>query len=228
MAEGPTVRFPIVGIGASAGGIEAFKGFFENMPPDSGMAFVVILHLPADRKSLLPEILGRWTRMPIVEANDGCAVEPNTVYLPPSGIVVTLRDGRLYPHRAALDEPRELTPIDMFFNSLATEMKEDAIGVVLSGSGSDGTFGLKAIKTCGGLTLAQGADGSAPLHAQMPASAIAAGTVDIVAPRRGDPGKHRQGDGDPPGCGGIRQPVARAYRRNAAGDLRDRAAATRP
>jgi two-component system CheB/CheR fusion protein len=171
-----------VGIGASAGGIEAFKGFFENMPPDSGMAFVVILHLPADRKSLLPEILGRWTRMPVVEAKDGCPVEPNTIYLPPSGIVVTLHNGRLYPHRTNLDGPRELTPIDMFFNSLATEMKEEAIGVVLSGSGSDGTLGLKAIKTCGGLTLAQGADGTGPQHAQMPASAIAAGTVDIVAP----------------------------------------------
>ena len=181
MPDQRAARFPVVGIGASAGGIEAFKGFFEHMSPDSGMAFVVILHLPADRKSLLPEILGRWTSMRVVEAEEGCLVEPNSVYLPPPGIVVTLRDGRLHPHRLGPNDPREPTPIDMFFNSLASELNEDAIGVVLSGSGSDGTLGLKAIKACGGLTLAQGVDGTAPQHDGMPASAIAAGAVDIIA-----------------------------------------------
>src|ERR1700679_3229067 len=129
MPERQAASFPIVGIGASAGGIEAFKGFFEHMPPDSGMAFVVILHLPADRKSLLPEILGRWTSMRVVEAEEGCLVEPNSVYLPPAGIVVPFRDGRLHPHRPGPNEPREPTPIDMFFNSLASELNEDAIGV---------------------------------------------------------------------------------------------------
>ena len=182
VTEAKRKRLPVVGIGASAGGVEAFRGFFETMPPDSDMAFVVILHLPADQKSLLPEILGRWTTMPVVEVTDGCMIEVNRVYVPPPGIVVTLRDGRLYPRRQIIDEPRELTPIDAFFNSLGTALGEDAVGIVLSGTGSDGTLGLKVIKSCGGLTMAQGINGSFPQHDGMPASAIAAGVVDIVAP----------------------------------------------
>jgi two-component system, chemotaxis family, CheB/CheR fusion protein len=174
-------RLPIVGIGASAGGIEAFQGFFENMPPDSGLAFVVMLHLPADRKSILAEILGRWTSMQIIEAIDGCLVEANCVYVPPSGVTIILRSGRLHLHQMVLDEPREPSPISMFFGSLAQDLHEDAIGVVLSGTGSDGALGLKAIKACGGLTLAQGTDGTSPQHNGMPASAIATGAVDIIA-----------------------------------------------
>jgi two-component system CheB/CheR fusion protein len=173
-------RVPIVGIGASAGGIEAFKGFFEHTPTDSGMAFVVVLHLPADRKSLLPEILRRWTAMKVVEAKKTCLIEPNCVYVPPAGGIVTVRDGRLHPLNHGNGEPREMTPIDIFFNSLAISLNEDAVGVVLSGTGSDGTLGLKAIKARGGLTLAQGADGTAPQHEGMPVSAITAGAVDIV------------------------------------------------
>lgn len=172
---------PIVGIGASAGGIEAFRGFFENMPPDSGMAFVVVLHLPADRLSILPDILGRWTAMRVVEATDGCAVEANCVYVPPSGVGIQLRDGLLHLHARLNNEPRELTPITMFFDSLAAELREDAIGVVLSGTGNDGSLGLKAIKACGGLTLAQGSDTGRPQYEGMPASAIATGAVDIIA-----------------------------------------------
>jgi two-component system CheB/CheR fusion protein len=172
---------PIVGIGASAGGIEAFRKFFEMTPPQSGLAFVVVLHLPANRKSLLPEILGRWTAMPVVEAADGCKVEVDTVYVPPPGAIVTFSDGRLHLHRPAQDEAPEPIPISVFFDSLAQALHEDAIGVVLSGTGSDGALGLKAIKTCGGLTLAQGTDGSAPLHGGMPDSAIATGAVDIIA-----------------------------------------------
>ena len=172
---------PIVGIGASAGGIEAFRKFFEMMPAHSGLAFVVVLHLPANRKSLLPEILSRWTRMPIVEAADGCALEADTVYVPHAGSIVTFRDGRLHLHQPAKDEPPEPIPISVFFDSLAQALHEDAIGVVLSGTGSDGALGLKAIKTYGGLTLAQGTDGSAPLHGGMPDSAIATGAVDIIA-----------------------------------------------
>ncbi|MDB5392841.1 MAG: methylase of chemotaxis methyl-accepting protein [Rhodospirillales bacterium] len=175
-------RIPIVGIGASAGGIEAFKGFFEHTPPDSGMAFVVVLHLPVDRKSLLPEILGRWTTMKIVEATEACLIEANCVYVPPAGGLVTVRDGRLHPLEHDRSEPRAAAPIDVFFNSLAIALNEDAIGVVLSGTGSDGTLGLKAIKALGGLTLAQGPDGTAPQHEGMPGSAIMAGAVDIVEP----------------------------------------------
>ena len=186
-------RLPIIGIGASAGGIEAFHGFFANMPADSGMGFVVILHLPPDRRSLLPEILARWTTMPIIEATEGCVVEANHIYVPPAGAVVTLADGRLHPRMPAPDGRREPTPIDLFFASMATTLGEDAIGVVLSGTGSDGALGLKAIKARGGLTLAQGAGAAGgasgdapgefpPQHGGMPASAIATGAVDIVAP----------------------------------------------
>ena len=178
---GDLSRF-VVGIGASAGGIEAFKAFFENLPPDTGLAFVVILHLPVDRKSLLPEILARWTAMPVIEAVPGSPVRANSVYLPPPGVVVTLRDGCLFPQEPASNEPREVRPIDVFFDSLARSIGERAIGVVLSGTGSDGALGLKSIKALGGLTIAQGADGSAPQHGDMPASAIATGAVDIVAP----------------------------------------------
>ena len=179
---------PIVGIGASAGGIEAFRGFFENMSPDTGMAFVVVLHLPADRQSILPDILSRWTAMRVVEATDGCQIKANCVYVPPSGVGIRMHDGCLHLHARVDDEPREPTPISMFFDSLANELHEDAIGVVLSGTGNDGSLGLKAIKACGGLTLAQGADGSAPQHEGMPASAIATGAVDIIAPVEAMPG----------------------------------------
>ena len=179
---------PIVGIGASAGGIEAFRGFFENMSPDTGMAFVVVLHLPADRQSILPDILSRWTAMRVVEVTDGCQIKANCVYVPPSGVGIRMRDGCLHLHARVDDEPREPTPISMFFDSLANELHEDAIGVVLSGTGNDGSLGLKAIKACGGLTLAQGADGSAPQHEGMPASAIATGAVDIIAPVEAMPG----------------------------------------
>ncbi|HEY1783882.1 MAG TPA: CheR family methyltransferase [Roseiarcus sp.] len=188
MTDAKEGRFPVVGIGASAGGIEAFKGFFENMPPGSGLCFVVVLHLPADRKSILPEILSRWTSMPIAEATDGRILEPNCIYVPPPGVIVTFENGRLHLHRLGADEPRELNPITMLFNSLATALHEDAIGVILSGTGSDGALGLKAIKEEGGLTLVQGSDGSAPQHGGMPASAIATGAVDIVAPVERLPG----------------------------------------
>ena len=174
-------QVPIVGIGASAGGIEAFRKFFETMPAQSGLAFVVVLHLPANRRSLLPEILGRWTSMPIVEVSDLCSVKADTVYVPPPGSIVTFRDGRLHLHQPTQDETPEAIPISVFFDSLARALHEDAIGIVLSGTGSDGALGLKAIKTCGGLTLAQGTDGNAPLHGGMPDSAIATGAVDIVA-----------------------------------------------
>jgi two-component system CheB/CheR fusion protein len=175
-------RTSIVGIGASAGGIDAFRGFFEHMPAASGLAFVVVLHLPADRKSLLAEILGRWTSMQVVEADDGCPITPNCIFVPPPGIAVRFQEGRLYAHRPAADEPRETTPIDIFFDSLATALHEDAVGVVLSGTGSDGALGLKAIKARGGLTLAQQIGDTPAQYAGMPASAISAGVVDIVAP----------------------------------------------
>ena len=197
----------IVGIGASAGGIEAFRSFFEHMPGDTGMAFVVVLHLPAERRSLLPEIIGRWTTMPVVDVDQGCVVEPGHVYVPRPGTVVIFHGGRLHQHHPGPDEGRETTPIDIFFNSLATALGESAIGVVLSGTGSDGALGLKAIKERGGLTLAQGTiagttgggttgagtpgagtQGTEPMHAGMPDSAVATGAVDLVVPVEAMPG----------------------------------------
>ena len=172
----------IVAIGASAGGIEAFRLFFERMPADSGLGFVVVLHLSADRKSLLAEIIGRWTEMPVAEAGDNDLVEPNQVYVIPPGYIATLQQGRLQLRHLAPDVPREATPIDQFFDSMAADLGEDAIGIVLSGTGHDGALGLKAIKARGGLTLAQGTDGSAPQHSGMPNSAIATGAVDLIVP----------------------------------------------
>ena len=181
MGEADRPRVPVIGIGASAGGIQAFQGFFGSMPADAGFALVVMLHLPADRKSILPELIGRWTVMPVREAPDGCVLQPDSVYVPPPGLVVTFRDGRLHHHHPDPQAARELNPISMLFSSLAEALGEDAVGVVLSGSGSDGALGLKAIKERGGLTLVQGTDGTSPQHDGMPLSAIATGAIDIIA-----------------------------------------------
>jgi two-component system CheB/CheR fusion protein len=172
----------IVGIGASAGGLDAFHSFFQNMPADSGMAFVVVLHLPANRKSMLPEILGRWTAMPVVEAANGAVLEANCVYVPPPHAHTTIRDGRLRVQSPANDSPREERPIDGFFDSLAANLRHNAIGIVLSGTGTDGALGLKAIRENGGFTLAQGRDGTKPQFDGMPSGAIATGAVDLVVP----------------------------------------------
>ncbi len=180
MAKGDAVR--VVAIGASAGGIEAFRAFFESMPGDTGMAFVVVLHLAVDRKSLLAEIISRWTSMTVSEAQDAGRLEPNQVYVIPPGFAATMRQGRLHLRPFLPDAPRETTPIDGFFDSLASDMGESAVGIVLSGTGHDGALGLKAIKARGGLTLAQGTDGTAPQHEGMPHSAIATGAVDVIVP----------------------------------------------
>jgi two-component system CheB/CheR fusion protein len=177
-----TAALSVVGIGASAGGIEAFRRFFEKMPADSGLAFVVVLHLAADRKSMLPEILARWTAMPVIEASDGDAVAANTVLVVPPGTVASLDHDHLALRHLLPNEPRASAPINVFFDSLASTLNEDAIGIVLSGTGHDGALGLKAIKSRGGLTLAQGADGSSPEYSGMPDSAVAAGGVDLLVP----------------------------------------------
>ena len=169
---------PIVGIGASAGGVEALEQLFRAVPADNGLAFVVITHLPYGRDSMLAEILGRATRMPVVEAKDGERVEAEHVYVLPSGAILTIREGRLRLRRTGAAD-RERAPIDVFFNSLAEDQNEHAIGVVLSGGGHDGTLGIKAIKENGGLTIAQGSNVSRPRFSEMPLSAVAAGFVDL-------------------------------------------------
>jgi two-component system, chemotaxis family, CheB/CheR fusion protein len=172
---------PIVGIGASAGGVEALEQFFKSLPPGNGLAFVVLTHLPPDRESMLSEILGRAARMPAVDVRDGEKVEAEHVYVLPPSAILTIREGRLQLRRTAPAD-RERAPIDVFFTSLAEDQAEHAIGIVLSGGGHDGTLGLKAIKEHGGLTIAQGTNVTRPRFAEMPSSAVAAGIVDLELP----------------------------------------------
>jgi two-component system CheB/CheR fusion protein len=172
-------RFPIVGIGASAGGVEALEALFRAMPPDPGVAFVVVTHLAPKRESLLPEILARDTRLPVMPAEHDQPVRANHIYVAAPDTVLDMQKGRLRLRENA--DGKERTPIDSFFAALAEDQGEHAIGIILSGAGSDGTLGIKAIKEHGGLVLAQGADHSGPKHSGMPDSAIATGIVDIVA-----------------------------------------------
>jgi two-component system CheB/CheR fusion protein len=173
--------FPIVGIGASAGGVEALEGFFRGMPEKPGLACVIITHLSPDRESMLPEIVSRFTAMPVRVITDNTVIEVDTVYLLPTDAVVTVEDRRLHVH-AQDSHRRERRPIDLFFSALAADVGELSAGVVLSGGDSDGTLGTKAIKERGGLTLAQVADGFGPHHANMPESAISSGLVDFAVP----------------------------------------------
>jgi len=174
-----TTSTRIVGLGASAGGLEALEQFLANVPPASGLAYVVVQHLDPTHKAMLTELLQRATAMPVREAAASMRVEPDVVYVIPPNTELTVAGGRL--HLAEPARPRGLRlPIDVLLCSLARDQGERAIGVVLSGMGADGTLGLQAIKSQGGLTLAQ-----EPTSAQfdsMPKSAIAAGACDIVAP----------------------------------------------
>jgi len=170
--------FPIIGVGASAGGVEALESLFRNMPPDLGAGFVIITHLAPGRESMLPEILARDTRMPVLIAENEQPVRRDHIYVAPPDTVLEIQKGRL---RVRVVDTRERTPIDVFFAGLAEDQKAYAIGIVLSGSGSDGTLCIKAIKEHGGLTLAQAADGgSGPRHSSMPETAIASGLVDVA------------------------------------------------
>lgn len=168
----------IVGLGASAGGLEVLEQFLAHVPAASGLAYVVVQHLDPTHKAMLVELLQRSTVMPVREATQSMRVEPDTVYVIPPNTELTVAGGSL--HLAPPVQPRGMRlPIDVLYCSLARDQGERAIGVVLSGMGSDGTLGLQAIKTQGGLTLAQTPE-SAQFDA-MPKSAIEAGAVDIVA-----------------------------------------------
>ncbi|TDB67464.1 CheR family methyltransferase [Arundinibacter roseus] len=171
--------FPVVGIGASAGGLNAFRTLITAIPEDSGMAFVLVQHLDPNHESLLPELLQKATPIKVLEISDDIKVRPNHIYILPSNKMLTANDGvlelSLRPDRST-NKPN--LPIDLFFDSLATIHKAHAIGVVLSGTGSDGSKGLQAIKAQGGLTFAQDQDSSA--FKQMPANAISMGVVDYI------------------------------------------------
>ncbi|HUQ34754.1 MAG TPA: chemotaxis protein CheB [Aestuariivirga sp.] len=180
-AEGVPVAAPgrkplIVGIGASAGGLEAFTLLLEHLPADTGMVFVLVQHLDPVRESALPDILSRATALPVHEVTNDLRVQPNHIYVIPPNTSLTIEDSilKLQPRELAAKVHRS---IDFFFESLAQDQRERAIGVVLSGTASDGTMGLEAIKAEGGITFAQ--DHSAR-YDSMPRSAIAAGCVDYV------------------------------------------------
>ncbi len=172
-------RFFVVGMGASAGGLKAFEEFFSKMPPDSGMAFVLIPHLDPGHVSMLPELLRKYTQMDVIQVKDGAEVEPNTIYVLPPNRKMAIMQGRLILTEPT--EPRGLRlPIDTFFRSLAEDQDSYAIAVVLSGTGTDGTQGLRTIKEHGGIAIAQDA-GSAEYNG-MPNSAIQTGLLDYVLP----------------------------------------------
>src|SRR5713101_2450506 len=175
------VFFPIVGVGASAGGFEAFGEMLNALPADTGMAFVLIQHLDPTHESMLAPLLARKSALPVSQVIDGMAVEPNHVYVIPPNARMGIHDGLLkLMQRAATGEKN--MPIDYFFQSLAASCKDAAIGVILSGTATDGTFGLKAIKAEGGICFAQ--DEASAKYPGMPASAIAAGCVDFALPPR--------------------------------------------
>jgi two-component system CheB/CheR fusion protein len=171
--------FPIVGVGASAGGLEALEQLFMKMPEDCGFAFVVIQHLSPDHKGMLGELLQRVTKMSVYTVTDKMKVNPNSIYVIPSNKSMTIQNGELHIFKPIEKHGLRL-PIDLFFRSLADDQKDHSIGIILSGMGSDGSMGLKAIKEKAGIVLVQ--DPSNAKFESMPRSAIDAVVVDIVAP----------------------------------------------
>jgi two-component system, chemotaxis family, CheB/CheR fusion protein len=180
--------FPVVGIGASAGGLEPLEAFFASMPspPPENLAFVVIQHLSPKHKSIIGEILKKDTDMPINEIQDGMKVEPNTVYFNPPDKEVGIYKGVFHLMEPSMVRHARM-PIDFFFRSLAQELEEKAVCIVLSGTGSDGTLGLEAVKGAGGMTMAQAEEQAK--YPFMPRSAIDTGLVDYILPVEQMPGE---------------------------------------
>ncbi|MFW6297188.1 MAG: CheR family methyltransferase, partial [Desulfosalsimonas sp.] len=173
--------FPVVGIGASAGGLAAFEAFFSGMPKDTdpGMAFVLVQHLAPDHKSILTDLVGRYTRMEVFEVEDGMIVRPNCAYIIPPGKDMTYMNGALQLMEPSAPRGKRM-PIDFFFRTLAQDQHKKAIGVVLSGTGSDGTLGVRAIKGEGGMTMVQ--EPETTEYDGMPRSALSTGMVDYELP----------------------------------------------
>ena len=176
--QGDALGFPIVGIGASAGGLAAFESFFSGMPADAdpGMAFIVVQHLAPDHKSILTDLIRRYTRMQVFEVEDGMVVRPNCTYIIPPNRDMAFLGGSLQLLEPTSPRGRRL-PIDFFFRSLAQDQHDRAICVVLSGTGSDGTLGVRAIKSEGGMVMVQRPETTE--YDGMPRSAIATGLVDF-------------------------------------------------
>jgi two-component system CheB/CheR fusion protein len=173
------VDFPIVGIGASAGGLEALEQFLRNVPEKCGLTFIVIQHLDPTQKGMLPELLQRVTRMKVLQVKDKMTLKSDCVYVIPPNYSMSILKRILY-----LFEPIEARglrlPIDFFFHSLADDQKERSIGIILSGMGSDGTSGIRNIKEKNGIALVQ--DPATAKYDSMPRNAIESVNIDIVAP----------------------------------------------
>ncbi len=176
-----TGSFPVAGLGASAGGLAAFEAFFSSIPADrkTGIAFVAVQHLSSSHKSILASLIRGYTRMPVLEITDGILVSPDCVYVSLPGRDIEFRDGALYLLEYTGPEGLHL-PVDFFFRSLARALQDKALGIVLSGTGHDGTEGIRAIKAEGGLVIAQN-PGSCEFDG-MPASALSTGAVDFELP----------------------------------------------
>ena len=167
-------NFPVAGIGASAGGLEAFVRLLKGLPPDTGMAFVLVQHLDPKHNSQLAGLLKKATQMPVCEAMDGLILRPNRVHVMPSNVLMTVASGRL----VLAPRGNAMLPIDCFLRSLAADRGELAVGVILSGTGADGTAGIEAVKTAGGITFAE--DSPSARFPAMPENAVASGFVDFV------------------------------------------------
>ena len=217
-------EFPIVALGASAGGIKAFEAFFRGMPANPAMAFVVVSHLSSSDESQLLDAIARDTSLAVMVGVDNQQLEPNCIYLLPRDTLMSIGQRRLRVIKRPESVPVR-RPVDLFFSALARDCMDYAAGVVLSGANADGTLGIKAIKEYGGITLAQATDGDGPINPDMPASAIASGWVDFVlpanqmgqklvqlglglpAPTEGGPNLHEGGGpaGQGPSCRKIRE-----------------------
>ncbi len=223
----PQKGFPIVGIGASAGGLAAFEAFFSGMPADTdpGMAFVLVQHLAPDHKSILTDLIRRYTRMEVFEVEDGMTVRPNCAYIIPPDRDMAFLNGTLQLLEPTAPRGQRL-PIDFFFRSLAQDQHERAICIVLSGTGSDGTQGVRAIKGEGGMVMAQNPESTE--YDGMPRSAIATGLVDYELPPAEMPAQliayvaHAFGKHSPSRCPGAKG------RERAEEDLRPPARPDRP
>ena len=179
MKDDEIADFPIVGIGASAGGLDAYKNLLRSLPTDTGAAFVLVQHLDPNHESLMADLLARHTRMEVKQAEDDMHLQRNTVYVIPPGKFL-----RLIDHGLFLDEPVKekgiRLAVDYFFRSMAEVRGERSIGIVLSGTGSDGTLGIQEIKAAGGMVMVQ--DPSDAEYDGMPRSAMNTGNVDFVLP----------------------------------------------
>ena len=172
--------FPIAGIGASAGGLDAFERFFRHLPLSMGVAYVVMQHIDPTHDSLLADLLQRFTEIPVSQVTDGIIIKPNHIYVAPPGQNLALLNGKLHLMQSRLTKEQRRLPIDFFFRSLADDQQDGSIGVILSGNGTDGTLGLKAIKGAGGLAMVQTPESAT--YAGMPLSAVNTDIIDFILP----------------------------------------------